>query len=109
MHAELAAVREKAKRKGVDLLQANTLEFNGCAGWIAQGYYIPKETASLIVTGSLSKWLAGQGIKVYRKHERWCFDYGSFRTVLNDATDHLSALLAATNARLDELPDKEGA
>lgn len=69
---------------------------------------IHPDAAALIVTGALAKWLAGQGIKVFRYANIWHIERGLIGE-WPAATNHLSALLAATNARLDELPDKEKA
>lgn len=127
MHADQIAaverVREKAGRKGVDL----------GIGWLVQDArlgvwfddrpdndcaYIHPDAAALIITGSLAKWLAGQGHSVV--YSPWAKGWFRIDHHMDDSEaettekwvtsgDHLVALIAATNARLDELPDKEKA
>ena len=80
---------------------------------------IHPDAAALIVTGALSKWLAGQGIAVVYipgDTEVGPAD-GWFKLTANmgvgidrlDATDFLSALIAAATARLGEMPDAAAA
>lgn len=117
MHADQIAaverVREKAGRKGVEVVPdwLRNVSFMWKDTRIADGWMEP-DAAALIVTGALAKWLAGQGIAVVSSYGlvEWVA-YKSWERQWVDlrATDHLSALLAATLARLDELPDKEKA
>lgn len=114
MHADQRAaverVREKAGRKGVDLGLSSLYCYNA-NDWQWDYGDCDAETAALLVTSALAKWLAGQGCSVYMsRNSEWFHDQSDGDLVhLPTATDHLSALIVAVLARLDELPDKEKA
>lgn len=113
---QLAPVLALAAEKGVEVVPPWLYYDEHDKEWKDGDSYGVFETsgrsAALIVTGSLSAWLAGQGIAVVYDPitSKW--------TVLNlskgwsrdlSTTDHLSALIAAATARLAELPNKENA
>lgn len=119
MHADQRAaverVREMAGRKGVDL-GFDWLQYNKAHKWWVDKHtaaippWVSEHAAALIVTGALSKWLAGQGIAVaFVKGDSEVGPCDSWYKMTADmgigfdaikAHDMLSALLAATLARL---------
>ena len=131
-HAEVERVRELAGRKGVtDLLPPwfkrlhEDQEYG--PGWCdTEGEnFLSPDAAALIVTGSLAKWLAGQGIAVappcgVSSNPSSAFCWQMVRTGVNSASqkpigpvairkredigDYLTALIAAATARLGEMP-----
>jgi hypothetical protein len=117
MHADqLAPLIALAAKKGVTDLVPGWLRPGVCAWYIKSGdplnmdnYTDLPDADSFIVTGSLAKWLAGQGWAVYGYGDEWfrSFD-GRMKQRLRTATDFLSALIAAATARLNEMPDAAG-
>ena len=133
MHTDqLHHLQALSARKGVTDLLPEWLQFWHW-GWtdVRKHRTIPDEDRALFVTGSLSKWLAGQGIAVVRQIpgvetavvglmfgagkpagpwtvEGWGWK-GSRHLCLPMDTDMLSALIAAATARLEEMQDKEKA
>lgn len=113
---QLAPVLALAAEKGVDLGIPAWFKFDAESKWWCDSdprNWLSPDAAALIITGSISAWLAGQGIAVWLDESVWCWSErdadGGIITIPTGATDHLSALLAAVLARLAELPNKENA
>lgn len=119
---QLAPVLALAAEKGVEVVPGwlrpwsgietkwhDARPYNGCC---LVG--LKDDAAALIITGSLSAWLAGQGIVVCQMWDGGGVSWFMYRDGGHgwsppDADSHLSALLAAATARLAELPNKENA
>lgn len=117
---QLAPVLTLAKRKGVEVVPGwLRISKRGAFNHRDYGTWFSAETSESIITGSLSAWLAGQGIAVtsvlppFDIKAKWSVsgmmvpcpqNASGYSTYLRGTDSYLSALLAAATARLGEMP-----